>query len=350
MHHIIVHLSRLFFTNSRHYSCVTSQDVVSHDFYSTHCNFNGHFKFQLIFHELSSGLLSVQLRMYSLQLPPPFLQRLSSLSQSTEIAKPPRTEEPTLSLTLNSLRQRPAPQARTALYGSQARPPSTTLKKAPPTVFLTNASAVRTTISCCLLPSPSGLPESPAQNFIPFPTSTPIDFPPPRPPSDVVDPVPEIESANNQNCCTSTEAPKPGVSPVPVGQPEQRKRRLRSFLASSSSPTSSVKLPFKRAKVPKPKSTTKARKSRKQVADLHFMALMHRSIVWHMRTVRTSSMDIDSEESPRHETDSSCLFDQDTLLVERLWQSLIDKGLKPIITDSTYFDIYPARRVSDTAM
>lgn len=277
--------------------------------------------------------------MYALERPPPFLRRLSSHASAMHdnTLPPSRLSSPTLTITTNSLRQRPVPKSRPAPYHLQPRLPPGTLKKAAPTVSLTNASAVRTA-TCHSLPSMHSLFETPpTQSFIPFPTSAPIDCPPPHSSSD-----PGAEDARSSvehQACTPSpfDVPsKPDSANVPIGNIEQRKRRLRSFLNSSSSPSPSNILPYKRPKIPSAKGTSRARKSRKQVADLQFTALMHRSIVWQLNAVRVSAMDVDSGvESQFGNQLSPGLLDQDTILAERLWKSLMDQGLQPVLSRGT---------------
>jgi hypothetical protein len=81
------------------------------------------------------------------------------------------------------------------------------------------------------------------------------------------------------------------------------------------------------------------------IADLQCFAIVHRSIVWCMRTpaVTTrecrddgSSMDVDGC-VPCRRTVSKVLVQQDELLVKRLWSNLMEHGCQPV----SFEDITP---------
>lgn len=124
-----------------------------------------------------------------------------------------------------------------------------------------------------------------------------------------------------------------------VAGPRKRKMAVRrmKILAASK--------PAKRQK--------KSRAVRRQIADLQFTAVLHRSIVAHLRNLAFS----ESSSPPLH-TDSSraetIVFRiQDQLLAERLWKSLADRGITPLplsprpasafISDSDLFSLKAER-------
>lgn len=271
--------------------------------------------------------------MYCLQSTPPLLQlplsdpQHDSAHVSNSIS---RMKVPTLAMSTNSPKQLPSPKTKSGSIHFQHRLSPSTIKKASPTVSLTNASAVRTSTSP-LQHLPADFPEHPSsQSFIPFPTSAPIDCPPPPASSDAVDPGAEVACSGSQVCAQLDVQTQSNPVNLPIGIPEPRKRRVRSFLNSCSSPTSLHKVPSKRPKVPKP---SKGRKTRRQIADLQFTALMHRSIAWHIRASCLEIMEVDSGD--RHPLQPG--LEQDALLVERLWKNLVDQGFKPVISQGMLF-------------
>ncbi|KAI0344941.1 hypothetical protein BDW22DRAFT_1353761 [Trametopsis cervina] len=94
------------------------------------------------------------------------------------------------------------------------------------------------------------------------------------------------------------------------------------------------KMAVKRVKVPSlsPKGAKRPKRSKsvkKHTADVQFTAILHRSILAHLRNIAFSSPPTPTRRGVAP-YDSSSLQRQDQLLVERLWKSLLDQGFSPL--------------------
>jgi len=67
----------------------------------------------------------------------------------------------------------------------------------------------------------------------------------------------------------------------------------------------------------------RARNTKKPGPDARFMAMVHRSIAWHVRTANDAA--------------DACVA-QDVALTKRLWRHLIDQGMQPTLLDETRED------------
>ena len=158
--------------------------------------------------------------MYCVQPTPPLLQGPLSNSQHDSVHIPntiSRMKAPALAISMNSPKQSLSPKTKSGSIHFQHRLSPSTIKKASPTVSLTNASAVRTSTSP-LQHLPADFPEHPSsQSFIPFPTSAPIDCPPPRTSSDEVDPGTEVACSGSQVCARLDVQTQSNPANLPAG-------------------------------------------------------------------------------------------------------------------------------------
>ncbi|KAI0081505.1 hypothetical protein K474DRAFT_1671963 [Panus rudis PR-1116 ss-1] len=364
--------------------------------------------------------------MYSLTLPKPFLNRwTSSNTEGTSSTTRPSSRKGTSSSmgsnSTNDSVRRPKSKPR---HHPHLR--ITSSRKASPTLSLTNASAVGTGTSACsgscsvsLLPSPEGLPEvsRPATrsrtNSIPFPssptptpsmscnTSSAHEYDPFEHDVDllsyvVVEPNRLRPRVQDDDEDMSPVVDRPATA-VPVPQAELRRRKGVSDLSSPcsapfpSSPlstscldddTTPMSCPEPEFAYPSPSPSPKrqrvsstnsklnkrARKARKQTADMQFVALMHRSIANHLRELHAELLRLEMEEEAKRQSGANGNVDvdvvleeeedneddaedcdyvrihleQDLLLVERLWQNLVDQGFRPILLE----DVPPSTNVA----
>jgi len=196
-----------------------------------------------------------------------------------------------------------------------------TSTKAEPTVSITNTNAISTG-GTCLLPSPTEL--SNIQSYIPFPSSTSIPRHSHGQSGSDENELPRrtgIQRRRASAClsspCHNLEKPIVHTRSHSASSPVVFVLNLDTLIpAAPPTPVSKPKLPVKRPYVPSPKAIKRARKSRKQNIDLHFIATMHRSIAMCLR----------NDSRPR-----STIVEQEHLLVERLWRNLLGQGCKPIL-------------------
>ncbi|THH29021.1 hypothetical protein EUX98_g5168 [Antrodiella citrinella] len=211
-------------------------------------------------------------------------------------------------------------------------------KKATATVSLSNASAVGTATPCLF-------PTDAPQNLIPFPSCTPATavpcITPPELDLDLLSFV-VIERDGEEGMEKQSM-----LRAATAWRIDLRRRRSKSCLVPASficgapsqndfslhldvpGPRRSQSVTESRPRVVKKKpvsSSPKAtRKAKKLTADVHFVAMMHKSIVcW--------TKDGHSEPPPKEPL--SDILQQDGLLVQRLWRGLLAQGLKPIPFES----------------
>lgn len=317
--------------------------------------------------------------MYSLQLSTPFLQRWSSSPPSSNNSNGTSdqnththsrksahcSQKVALNISTNMIRPPIHLQS-----GKHARhhphlrvSPS---KKATATVSLSSTTASATS---ALLPSPDGLPECVPANSIPFP-SAPIEVIP----SARDDVMNEADDESD----TSVACDIKGVEDSPVterrsgsvvaGHVSLRRRRAKSCLASthvlcegmSHSRRSSGPHPLVRFALPAsepmrtispplgkrsrlcstsaPKLSKRARKTRKLVADLEFVSVMHRSLSLHLQSVLVSNNGIDANMDASGPCRGVSL-EQDFLLVRRLRRGLLEQGYKPALAQGGFYTV-----------
>ncbi|OBZ75784.1 hypothetical protein A0H81_04998 [Grifola frondosa] len=218
-------------------------------------------------------------------------------------------------------------------------------KKASPTVCITNTSVSRA-ITACLLPSPSGLPDVPPQNFIPFPSS-PIACPASSDTADGMDCESEPDSCKphkgedvspanhhiwhidlhhrrSKSCLATSYFHRDNLPPRTPHEasvnsmshslnrvPHLRTRKEKSELRSQGAAARRESMSAGSA-APHPKRT---RRNRRSQMDGQFLAAVHRSIAWRMRRALVGIEDAYTA--------------QDALLVERLWRNLVNQGFQP---------------------
>jgi len=254
---------------------------------------------------------------YSLQVSSsPYLHHLSLHSYGSYASKG------ALCISANAFPASPI-TSKKASAPSRSKPSST---KASPTLSLSTASVCSRTSS--LLPD--------AHNSIPFPSSARIDRAPgvdidldissfvvmgqPQTTPGYVKPKGELEVHLHHR------PPPPLSLSVPWNMDLRRRRRTKQ---ASSLP--SADLPRRSSgkdKVASNGTTTlklskrPGKRSRKQNTDLQFTVNMH----------RTLAKQLWSALSLRQGKEADVLLEQENLLVERLWRSLVDQGFKPILS------------------
>lgn len=192
--------------------------------------------------------------------------------------------------------------------------------KASATVSLSNANANAACITTTKATAKRVASEQESQNAIPFP-SAPIliDFPStsaePRHPR----PIPRRRRSNTPSL--------PSIHPQSQSQYQSHSRT--SSLPSSDIPRSrkhTYSSPPQSSSSPSPRPK-RARKNRRVLADLHFFAIIHRSIVYGMRArAQITSMDVDVDGNG-----NAILLEQDELLAKRLWTNLMEHGCEPVL-------------------
>ncbi|KIM80032.1 hypothetical protein PILCRDRAFT_89859 [Piloderma croceum F 1598] len=204
--------------------------------------------------------------------------------------------------------------------------------KASATVSLTNASANASCITASAIPPvdpfsspPSPRPRSTRTNVIPFPSSSPHDTAMQGPS------VPELASDIGLN---------DALSRYQQQQPYRRKRsppqqhHSRPHWNTHPTPNPNIrKHPNSSPRQSRESAPAKRpRRNKRVVADLQFVALVHRSIV---NRVRESGVNInvypDDGDGERMRvddanTDHKILFEQEDLLLRRLWTTLVEHG------------------------
>ncbi|CDO75027.1 hypothetical protein BN946_scf184640.g2 [Trametes cinnabarina] len=224
-------------------------------------------------------------------------------------------------------------------------------KKGVPTVSLTNANAARTTDASDNLNSTPFAPNAALQSSIPFPSS-PIPCPTPRKraaseehhgPTDMAFSEIELDS-EDMNAKANAATP----SARHISRTDIVRRRNKSCLAASffhhdsylarkappTLPTPSDKHATQSSEQAVKRSVARRdsmsagtpsskniRKARRLLADAHFLASVHVSIASHIHA-RPKTYDAGSRD-PDYAA-------QDTMLVERIWHTLIDMGYKPV--------------------
>ncbi|KAL4245921.1 hypothetical protein ABKN59_009555 [Abortiporus biennis] len=204
-----------------------------------------------------------------------------------------------------------------SLMGRSKKPLQT--KKASATVSLSIASVVSSG-SSSLMPSQAvETPNTPTQSFIPFP-SAPIDCHRSSVDSNsyeldissfvLVDHIQQssVDFVSNLDTLNGVELRAPPIVP-----PAWRRRRTKPSLPFLDVKTQSTGPQLKKSiKTPSTSrnSSKRTKRSRRQVADLH----------------------VESRKALRAETDQVVL-EQDSLLAERLWNSLAEQGLKPVLLE-----------------
>ncbi|KAI0782104.1 hypothetical protein C8Q75DRAFT_737770 [Abortiporus biennis] len=210
-------------------------------------------------------------------------------------------------------------------------------KKASATVSLSIASVVSSG-SSSLMPSQAvEISNTPTQSFIPFP-SAPIDCHRSSVDSNsyeldissfvLVDHIQQssVDFVSNLDTLNGVELRAPPIVP-----PAWRRRRTKPSLPFLDVKTQSTGPQLKKSiKTPSTSrnSSKRTKRSRRQVADLQFVAMMHRTIAWRLRCINS----VESRKALRAETDQVVL-EQDSLLAERLWNSLAEQGLKPVLLE-----------------
>ncbi|KAH7905696.1 hypothetical protein BJ138DRAFT_1164311 [Hygrophoropsis aurantiaca] len=195
-------------------------------------------------------------------------------------------------------------------------------RKAPPTVSISSANATCPPPAQPLPPSPSDLPDvqTHSQSVIPFPSS-PVECPMS---SDI-----DMRDGTSDEICLlslSCDIPRPVCDSLAPWSAQTRLRKRRSLACApqprhpqstgkeSSGDTVSRKRP---------------RKSRQQVADLQFMATVHRSLITCIRSGDGRISGCSVEEVGDSFTGEEVRA-QDMLLASRLWQHLLDQGCTPV--------------------
>ncbi|KAG1749466.1 hypothetical protein EDB19DRAFT_2036427 [Suillus lakei] len=199
--------------------------------------------------------------------------------------------------------------------------------KAPPTLSL-SATYASFSQSQVLLPSPSDLPD--VRSVIPFPSTSPADDVASVMDVNMFDGT--IDSVDSQSfplapfpSCNDTASPC-------SAQTRLRKRRSQA-IATLSQPTSP-----RRDKKAKSRENSRSgsadatmrkrsRKSWRQVADLMFLATVHRSLVSHCNTDPCDCVRAENV-AP---VDAQTLEGQDVLLARRIQTRLIEYGCSPVI-------------------
>ncbi|CAL1703099.1 unnamed protein product [Somion occarium] len=290
---------------------------------------------------------------YSLQLSAPFLKKWSPFATpNTDTTPHPRKSahcSPKVALNISTNVLRPPLHASSHKHAHSKQHPHLRVvasSKASATVSLTNANASATSIASESLPSSGGLPGNELTNSIPFP-SAPIVFQSSR------DNVPHDFDYDSESyvmvdagvreypCVNSSGRDSPTAWHIDL-----RRRRGRSCLASSYVHSDSVDSPTRPATPPGLSSTPSAGSvsaggtpaplhpigKRPRTADLQFIALMHRSLANHLRSLLTVSGP-ELGETGMDTLSGRCdiVLEQDLLLVERLWCSLVEQGFKPIL-------------------
>lgn len=192
---------------------------------------------------------------------------------------------------------------------------SSSPSKAPPTISL---SATCASSSRALLPSPSDLPD--VRSVIPFPSSSADDVPGI---TDIVMLDGTIDSVDPLSLSSASFLPcNDNTSPCSA-QTRLRKRRSQAIATLSSQPKGPRR--DKNAKS-KENSTTpdavtrkRSRKSWRQIADLMFLATVHRSLV--SRLCDSGACGSQVEGNP---VDAQSLEGQDVLLARRIQTRLVD--------------------------
>ncbi|OJA08947.1 hypothetical protein AZE42_07504 [Rhizopogon vesiculosus] len=219
------------------------------------------------------------------------------------------------------------------LFSLSSRP-----SKAPPTLCL-SATCASSSLSQALLPSPADLPD--VRNVIPFPSAFPAD--------DVTSITDIVMLDGTVGGVDPLSFPPAAFSPYnDTTSPCSAQIRLRKRRSQAIATLSQPKGPRREKKAKSKEDNTSAspdavtrkrsRKSWRQVADLQFLATVHRSIV--ARLYDSSACGIDGDP-----VDAQTLEGQDVLLARKIQKRLVDDYGCSLILDDV-----PATSHNETPM